>query len=539
MIDISKFQDIRKNNHLIVLDTNILLELYRQPANISQDIISTLKKVKDKIYIPRQVYDEYMRNYQEICGKEKKKYQRVRKELSESTRKLQEDIDKKTNEYRKHNYTDISRLQNNLCQKITELEGIINNFESEHETEIQLNIDFLKNDSVKQFVDLLEGENKVGDEISFSEKMQILQEGHLRFENLIPPGYMDAEKEGVDKFGDLFVWKSIISIAKEKNANIIFVCNDIKEDWWEKDKDVPVDLRLELFKEFKEKNPSLNVNFLTLDKFFGYIAEELQVGKSKSALQLSAIEDVKIYLKEHEATIKQLIDEKLLNINVDEELEEDYLETDGDGLINWSIEDVVVDKEEKNIIYYVNYNINVLYDVISYERQGHISYVGKLVLAIDGKSKYIIEEYSSQGDLQGVEISLIDSIFVEDDEWQIIQEVYRNEPYRVIIDAVRGLKSYKSTISNLNGDFEGYKNISGAILGLQELAKSVKLLKNMEAMNKMVEPLKESVQVAASLQEVAKAMAPLQKYAQNASTLQDMAKHIEPLTKIAKDIKNN
>ena len=46
MITIEKFQEIRSSEHLIVLDTNVLLELYRQPANISLDVISALKKYK-------------------------------------------------------------------------------------------------------------------------------------------------------------------------------------------------------------------------------------------------------------------------------------------------------------------------------------------------------------------------------------------------------------------------------------------------------------------------------------------------------------
>ena len=46
MITIEKFQEIRSSEHLIVLDTNVLLELYRQPANISLDVISALKKIQ-------------------------------------------------------------------------------------------------------------------------------------------------------------------------------------------------------------------------------------------------------------------------------------------------------------------------------------------------------------------------------------------------------------------------------------------------------------------------------------------------------------
>ena len=123
---------------MIVLDTNIILELYRQPANISSDVISAFKKIKDCIYIPRQAYNEYIRNFHEVCGKERKKYQRVKKELSESARKLQEDIDSKISEYRKHNYSDITKLQSDLYQKIEEIQNIINNFEQTHKSEMQL-----------------------------------------------------------------------------------------------------------------------------------------------------------------------------------------------------------------------------------------------------------------------------------------------------------------------------------------------------------------------------------------------------------------
>ena len=57
MINLEKFQEIRLSEHLIILDTNVLLELYRQPANISLDVINALKEIQNNIYVPRQVYD--------------------------------------------------------------------------------------------------------------------------------------------------------------------------------------------------------------------------------------------------------------------------------------------------------------------------------------------------------------------------------------------------------------------------------------------------------------------------------------------------
>lgn len=129
MISIEKFQEIRLSEHLIILDTNVLLELYRQPANISLDVINALKEIQNRIYIPRQVYDEYLKNFHKVCGDEKKRYKNITRELTDFLKNLQKDITTKIGEYRKHNYTDISKLQNDLNKKIKDTQNIIASFE--------------------------------------------------------------------------------------------------------------------------------------------------------------------------------------------------------------------------------------------------------------------------------------------------------------------------------------------------------------------------------------------------------------------------
>ena len=53
-----------------------------------------------------------------------------------------------------------------------------------------------------------------------------------RYEHSIPPGYKDKnDKIGFQIFGDLIIWKQIIEYASEIQKPIIFICNDLKEDW--------------------------------------------------------------------------------------------------------------------------------------------------------------------------------------------------------------------------------------------------------------------------------------------------------------------
>ena len=531
MINIEKFQEIRSSEHIIVLDTTVLLELYRQPANISLDVISALKRILTNIYIPRQVYEEYLKNYHKICGDEKKKYKKVTKGLSDSLKKLQNDIAKKVGEYRKHNYTDISKLQNNLNEKIKDTQNIITEFEKSHHAEIQLNINFLQNDKVKEFVDLLLNQGSIGQKIPFSKKILLLQEGQVRYDNLIPPGFHDSAKNGEAKYGDLFVWKDIITIAKEKNTNIIFVCNDTKEDWWEKNKDTPIDLRQELNEEFKETNPSLSIHFLTLDKFFSYLAEELKLGKSKSALQLSALDDTREMLANYEDKISQSIKDYLMTINIDEELDEDFLET-GDENIYWSITDVSVEKENKNITYYVNLDISVLADLIYQEDGGYPYDAGKVALALIEKIEISMEEYSTDSEIKTISVEKSDISHIEPEAWSIVKHMENQNTCKDIIAASKNVTKIQENVEQFNNtvDMNSLRQTFQQYATLYEgLAKSIKPIQTNGVFAEITK------QTAATQKALSAALMPLQannafsELAKQASLYQSAFSAIKPL----------
>ena len=89
---------------------------------------------------------------------------------------------------------------------------------------------------------------RIGPEYTSNDLMKIIKEGEFRYGQHMPPGYMDSKnKQGIGKYGDLIVWKQILDIAKMHNNSVIFVINDVKEDWWDKDKKAP---RFELLFEF-------------------------------------------------------------------------------------------------------------------------------------------------------------------------------------------------------------------------------------------------------------------------------------------------
>ena len=487
MITLEEFQGICTSEHLIVLDTNTLLELYRKPSNISMDIIKAFKQIIDRIYVPRQVYDEYLKNYHKVSGNEKSKYKNVHSELSQIIICLQENIASRITEYRKHNYTDISKLQSDLDGKIKDIKNIVKEFENNHKQESERNLDFILNDKVKEFVDLLVERGNVGTAIPFSERMLILQEGKVRFENLIPPGYEDNEKVGADRYGDLFIWKNIIEVAKEKNANILFVCNDVKGDWWEKEKKCPIDLRKELLEEFKESNPLLEIHFLNMDKFFSYLAEELKIGQSKSALQLSAIDYVEKNLDQYDDMIESEIVNFATTININEILGGEFLPDSETEKVYWSIKDVSVDKQDKDIFYYIELDVSILADLVYIGNEEYPKDARKLAIALDGKIKLTTEEYSKTNVLESIDINIIEAYCVEPEIWRAITKDNDDRSSREIIRASKRLTKYSNSINGFENIYEVGKVLEGYIKAYNE---AIKPFSNYDELVEALEPLR-------------------------------------------------
>ena len=97
------------------------------------------------------------------------------------------------------------------------------------------------------------GKFKIMPEPSASSIYEICREGERRYNKLIPPGYKDNKKDGPFKYGDLISWVETYKYAQLNKKNVIFVTDDVKEDWWERNGKREILFRKELIKEFRRK----------------------------------------------------------------------------------------------------------------------------------------------------------------------------------------------------------------------------------------------------------------------------------------------
>lgn len=236
-----KGEDEIKNiweNGIIVFDANALLNLYRYSGSTRQTIMQVLSKLSDRIWLPHQAALEYSRNRYEVIADQEKAY----KEFMERVNQLQVDLQSS------------SKPPFFTSELHVELELTFSKVKSEVEHAIKRYKDYFNEDPIfTQLCSLVEG--KIGAPFTEEILKELYKTGEDRYRAKIPPGYEDERnKDGVKMFGDLILWKQIISKSKADKKSVILVTDERKTDWWWKIKDGRVigprhELVVEIMKE--------------------------------------------------------------------------------------------------------------------------------------------------------------------------------------------------------------------------------------------------------------------------------------------------
>ena len=259
-------------NAIFIFDSSALLNFYFLPLPVRKSIFNDLFaiKLKDRLWIPAHVKYEYLKNKEKVINKPinenyaplESNIKKIKNAFKDIEGQLQ-DLKNRTSKEDKHPYlpqqeidgfiikkdifkTDLFAFENTLRQDISDAAIEINKVLQEDDVDAAINTLFLE-----------------GRYYTFEEIMAIVVEGRLRYEYSIPPGYKDLtdkDKKGTQIFGDLIIWKQILEFAKEVKKPIIFICDDLKEDWcYVEDEEKRVQSpREELIKEMAD---FANVNF--------------------------------------------------------------------------------------------------------------------------------------------------------------------------------------------------------------------------------------------------------------------------------------
>lgn len=295
-----EFNDKLWDDAILVLDTSALCSLYNLSDHYRTIMINILKHFSDRLWIPYQVKFEYERNRKKainnpIC--EKYKDPSFVKNTFVKDVRAQIEIWKKNTYYHPFlEQTEIDQLSKLIEQandKIKKIKEIVTSEYNKRKSEIH---QIEKDDTLEKFINTL----PVGTPFSFKEIKDIAVEGFFRYQNEIPPGYMDSKtikgempKTGIRKYGDLIVWKEIMSHASTINKDVILLIDDCKEDWYDKKehKGLP---RVELLTEFEEET-NQKIWFYTTQQFIEELKERYHEEQQMLPLY-DKLEDVTVIL---------------------------------------------------------------------------------------------------------------------------------------------------------------------------------------------------------------------------------------------------
>ncbi len=221
---------------IFALDANVLLNLYRYPTEASSETLRIFSLIKDRLFVPYHAALEYQRNRLSVIAEQKRRYGEVRAVVEDIVGNANTALDKLQVRDR-HPVIDPDGL-------ISKMRPIVSAFLEDLEKAEAKQPDVMDSNPIREQLDkLLQG--RVGTAPDQNWVDETATEGAKRFERLIPPGYVDGAKDRSDakeftyggivyqlRYGDLFVWKQVIDKAKSAESDVIFVTDDVKEDWY-------------------------------------------------------------------------------------------------------------------------------------------------------------------------------------------------------------------------------------------------------------------------------------------------------------------
>ncbi len=229
-----KIKNILDNGGIIVLDTNVYLNIYDRSPEYSDFSLRVLEIIKNSILLPSTVVREFTRNHRECFGRQRKKIEKACTKLVDQLNTTKTKIDNQCQVIKTFEFPDIDNIQNRINALLDDAISVVNEYSEEHQILEIINDFNMKEDSVCRFVYWLIANGKILPEFNVDSIYELTQAADRRYEKSVPPGFKDRDKnEGLHKYGDYFIWEQVLRWAAQKKAPVIFVTDDVKSDWYE------------------------------------------------------------------------------------------------------------------------------------------------------------------------------------------------------------------------------------------------------------------------------------------------------------------
>jgi predicted nucleic acid-binding protein len=241
---------------MVVLDTNVLLNLYRSNERTRQDTLAVLKKLRDRLWVPHQVLTEFWRNREQksVRHHHSTKAKETSAALDKARRSAQDAVERWMKDVRLKDDEEVTRQIHDGLGVLTRSMDLLRKVIDEQAARDALaGTDKTHTDPVlTELEPLLCG--RIGDPLPVDEYDKAVQEAAKRADEEIPPGYEDFRNKPPEQAaGDYLLWVQLLKEAAQRDGDVLLVTGDVKKDWWQpRDAEIAARPRAELVVELRE-----------------------------------------------------------------------------------------------------------------------------------------------------------------------------------------------------------------------------------------------------------------------------------------------
>lgn len=238
---------------MIVVDTNVLLTLYRSNHRTRDDLLTVLEQLGERLWVPHQVLVEFWRNRENpsVLGHHRARARDAHAALSKAGRSANDALDRWLKQV---HVGDEDEINGTIAEHRRQLDEVLQSIQSlitgQADGDALAGASDTNADPVLAHLErILAG--RVGLPLSPEQHEAAAQEAKRRGEAEEPPGYEDFKNKSEDlAIGDYLVWEQILVEGAFRACEVLLVTGDSKEDWWKlRDGDVPARPRAELVQE--------------------------------------------------------------------------------------------------------------------------------------------------------------------------------------------------------------------------------------------------------------------------------------------------
>jgi PIN like domain len=231
---------------LVVPDTNVLLNLYRYNEQTRNDLLSVLRELGDRLWVPHQVVTEFWRKRETVLQDPR--------DTADCIQQLSANRERATNTFRawanrvglpQDRAVELSGVLTNAFDIVTQA---VSELVDEHAAEFAR--DTNRDPVLIELEPILRGH--VGKPLGETEYEAALKEAESRTATKRPPGYKDSGKSEGNPAGDYLVWNQVLLEARNGPRDVLIITGDVKEDWWRREHGETRGPRPELVQEIKD-----------------------------------------------------------------------------------------------------------------------------------------------------------------------------------------------------------------------------------------------------------------------------------------------